>query len=137
MTTNRGISRAKRDEELALAIASGLSYRAAARAVGISLSTVQRRVKDPAFQRQVEEFRRGWLTATNNRIASHGPAAADTLAHLMQHADSENVRARAAQAMLSSMLAYHAEVEHEERLREIEKMLGIGETSKEAADAQA
>jgi hypothetical protein len=121
--TTQNRSRVVRDAALADALAGGLSYRAAAAQAGYSLSTVQRRMAEPGFQRRVAELRRSRLTAINDRLLASATTAVERLVHLVDNADSEQVQARAAHALLAHARAYIETTDQEQRIQEIEALL--------------
>jgi hypothetical protein len=74
MTTN-GHGRRDVDEVLVAALAAGASYEEAARAAGVSKSTVRRRMGEAAFRARVFDTRDELLTALRGRLLRAAPFA--------------------------------------------------------------
>jgi hypothetical protein len=95
------VSQAK-DERLAEALAGGANVKDAAAAAGVSRSTAQRRLQDPAFCRRVQELRREMTDRTVGRVQRSGVAAATVLSNLMLDAEEDRrIRLSAAQTLLA------------------------------------
>jgi hypothetical protein len=114
------IGRRKGDAALLLALASGRTVRAAARAAGIGERTATRRLADPAFRRRVSELRAEMVERALGRAAWGMRAAADTLRQLLR-AEKESVRLGAARALLELTVKLRESVELEQRLRAVEE----------------
>jgi hypothetical protein len=109
------------DEALALALASGQTLRAAA-AAGVAERTATRRWADPAFRRRVSELRGELVAQALGGVADGMADAAATLRALLG-ADSENVRLGAARALLELGVKLRENVELQERLQALEKLV--------------
>jgi transposase-like protein len=107
---------------LALALASGLSITAAAEHVGVSESTVHRRLKKPAFRRLIANLRGQTLEAALGRMAANMTRAADKIARLLD-SDNEAVALRAARTLMSLGLRLRDSIELADRIYDIERDL--------------
>jgi hypothetical protein len=99
MGTNENGGRGGRDGVLVSALGSGLSYAGAAKAVGLSKSTVARRMADPEFRARVVEEREAHLDAARRALAAAAPDAIGVLTELARGAGSESVRLGAARTV--------------------------------------
>jgi type II secretory pathway component PulF len=115
--------RKKADIDLVLAVACGASPESAALKAGVSRRTVYRRLKDPAFCQQVKEMRSSLVARSTSMLTAAGLGAVKTLTTLQDSAESEAVRLRAAQAVISLGHKLRETVEYEERLRALEKQM--------------
>jgi hypothetical protein len=105
MATNGNGKREAADELLVVALASGASYSAAAKAAHISKSTVARRMAEPDFRVRVIEEREAHLDSARRRLAAAGPEAISVLVELSRNATSENVRLGAARTVADLALS--------------------------------
>jgi hypothetical protein len=112
----------EKDSLLALALASGQSTAAAAEQAGISQRTVERRLADPAFRRQVADFRGELLATALGRLADNLTRAADTVAALLD-APEPHHRLRAARTLFSFALRLRDAVDLGDRVRDLEAEL--------------
>lgn len=64
---------------------------------------------DPAFKQQLQEARQCLRESILAKLSYAGHDAVGTLWELMQSADDERVRLRAAKAVLDSLRGFHAE----------------------------
>ena len=107
MSTNANGKR-DRDELVVAALASGSSYDEAAKAAGLSRSTVARRMREWDFRARVIEERERVVETVRGKLASTAPAAAEVIASLAASADSETVRLSAASRILDYSLRRRA-----------------------------
>src|SRR5262249_9579814 len=105
-----------------LALAAGASIRRAASAAGLSTQTVQRRLADPAFRKELDAVRRRLVDQAIGRLAATLTAASATLRQLLK-AQSEPVRLGAARAVLELHTRLKEAGELEARVAELEAML--------------
>jgi hypothetical protein len=114
--------RQENDSLLAVALASGQSLNAAADQAGVCRKTVERKLADPAFRRQVAEFRGELLATALGRLADNMTHAADKVAALL---DSEDPRLqlRAARLLFNFGVRLRETVELGERVRDLEAEL--------------
>lgn len=109
-----------RDERLALLLAVGCSARQAAHRSGFAVRTVYRRLKDDAFQQQVQAVRSQIFERTASRLGRLGLKAAATLQALLD-ADSETIRLGAAREILQAAVRLKSTMEFEARIRSLEE----------------
>ena len=109
----------KRNHDVLLAaLACGASQEKAAQQAGVSRSTVQRRLADPEFQRQLEAFRAELVQRTTAVLTASGLEFVKTLVTLTSAA----TRLGAARAGLEMAVKYR-EQEIEQRLTALEQRL--------------
>jgi hypothetical protein len=101
-------------------LARGESQANAARQTGLSDRTIRRRLDDPAFRQQVDEFRAQMLESASGRLADLLDQALDTLADLMTHSGPPAVRLQAAKCVFESALKYREAASLEQRLLALE-----------------
>jgi hypothetical protein len=110
MTTNENGDRRGRDGVLVSALGSGLSYAEAGKTVGLSKSTIARRMADPSFRARVIEEREANLDAARRALAAAAPNAIAVLTELSNHAASDAVRLGAARTMADLALGQRRRV---------------------------
>jgi hypothetical protein len=108
------------DENLALALAAGLTLRESAQAVGISERTASRRWADPGFRRQVSALRGEMVARSLGTMADGMAEAAQVLRGLLGSAN-ESVRLAAARSLLVLGVKLRESVEVEQRLQALEE----------------
>ncbi|MGL4555796.1 MAG: hypothetical protein ACRC33_31900, partial [Gemmataceae bacterium] len=111
--------RTSADECLAAALAAGRTALQAAELAGVSRKTVERRRRDPAFQQRVAVLRAELLDAATGALADRLSRAVETLAAALDDADAR-VRVRAADVLLTQMLAYRQHGELAARVAALE-----------------
>jgi hypothetical protein len=97
------------DDQLFQALVSGCHIENAASIAGISVRTAYRRLADPVFKVQLQDARQSLRESILAKLSDAGHDAVGTLWELMQTADDEGVRLRAAKAVLDSLRGFHAE----------------------------
>ena len=97
------------DDQLFQASVSGCHIENAASIAGISVRTAYRRLADPTFRSQLQDARQSLRESILAKLSDAGHDAVGTLWELMQSADDEGVRLRAAKAVLGSLRGFHAE----------------------------
>ena len=97
------------DDQLFQALVSGCHIENAASLAGISVRTAYRRLADPTFRSQLQDARQSLRESILAKLSDAGHDAVGTLWELMQHADDEGVRLRAAKAVLDSLRGFHAQ----------------------------
>ena len=93
------------DDRLFRALVSGCHVENAAVAAGVSERTAYRRLADPTFRKQLDDARQSLRESILARLADGGHDAIGVLTDLMHSSDDENVRLKAAKALLDSLLA--------------------------------
>ena len=111
------------DDRLVIELAAGRSIPDAARVVGCSEKTVDRRLASPAFRARVEQARRESFDAAAARLAAVATAAVAALAHLMHSADTDAARVSAARAVLTLALPWRGAVDVEAQLAELREQV--------------
>ncbi|MGD9857215.1 MAG: hypothetical protein AB7U20_19900 [Planctomycetaceae bacterium] len=111
--------RQKREDALVLALARGESIADAARLSGWSQRTIQRRLADPDFSRQVRDARADMIGRASARLADATDAAVQTLRDLLS-AESESVRLSASRSILELACRLRDSEELEARVAELE-----------------
>jgi transposase-like protein len=108
---------------LALAVARGLSVRAAARSIGENESTAAKWAARPDFKGRVNRLREEVISEAVGALAGLAKAAVSTLGELMKDTNEPEVRFKAARAILSDLISVreHAEVTRE--LAEVRKLV--------------
>ena len=107
------------DDALILALASGSSWRQAAKLVGIGQATVGRRMKDTAFRALVTERRAALLDEAAGRLVGLMRQASATLKSLLG-SQSDAVRLGAARCVLDAAVSIQSVIAFERRLSELE-----------------
>ena len=97
------------DDQLFQALVSGCHIENAASIAGISVRTAYRRLADPTFNGQLQDARQSLRESILAKLSDAGHDAVGALWELMQTADDEGVRLRAAKAVLDSLRGFHAE----------------------------
>ena len=97
------------DDQLFQALVSGCHIENAASIAGISVRTAYRRLADPTFRSQLQDARQSLRESILAKLSDAGHDAVGTLWELMQSADDEGVRLRAAKAVLDSLRGFHAQ----------------------------
>ncbi len=100
----------------ALAVAAGQPASVAAAAAGVTVRTVRRWLKRPAFKAAVEEIRSQLVSETLGKLLAQNGAAVDTLAALMK-SEQDQVKLAAASRLLELTLKTRHQVDLQ---REIE-----------------
>jgi AcrR family transcriptional regulator len=106
-----------------MALAGGLTVRAAAKRAGVSERTATRRWADAAFRRRVGELRAELLTRASGQLAGNMSKAARTLGKLLRSED-ERIAFQAAKAILETGVRIRDAAELEARLTALEKHMG-------------
>jgi hypothetical protein len=112
----------EKDVVLAVALASGMPIGTAADHVGIDRRTVNRKLADPDFRRQVAEFRGQLIATALGRMAENMTRAADAVAALLDDPDPA-LRLRAARTLFTCGLRLHDAVDLGDRVSDVEAEL--------------
>ncbi len=112
--------------QLILALAAGASTRKAGEKAGFSERTVQRRLRDDCFCREVARARGRIISRTTAMLARTSLRAVRALDKLL---DNENpaVKRMAARGVLDSLARISTQAEVEERIAQLEQTM-LGET---------
>jgi transposase len=112
----------RQEMQLVLALAGGRNITEAADMVGVSASTVRRRLKEPAFRRQVRELRAETFSEAAGLLARANTAAVATLIRLLAD-ESRTIQLHAARSILDYSTRFAETVDLTERICEIEERL--------------
>jgi len=129
----------KFEQKMEQAIAALLSHRSvedAARAVGISVNTLQRWMRTPEFQAALREARRKILSQAIGQLQNAANAAAKTVLKIMVDPTvPAGIRLRAAEVVLEQAVKAGEMEDTADRLAQLEQIAGLGRTSpKHSAD---
>jgi transposase len=108
----------QRDEALLLALASGQTAVEAAKAAGVSESTVGRRLKNRAFRRRLWDLRCQVVKDASARLAALMTKAADKLGTLLDSATEQSVL-QAARVVLGQGRSLYETALLQERIEEL------------------
>jgi len=109
----------EKDSLLALALASGVSIADASAQTGVGRTTIYRKLENPAFGRQVAEYRDRLIATALGRVADAMTRGADVLAQMLD-SPKDHIRIRAARALISLGLRLRESVDLTARMREVE-----------------
>ena len=114
----------KGDLVLITELAKGVNNRLSAKAAGVSIMTVSRRLNDSLFRREVSKQRRKALDLAAGILAEASAGAAKVLNSLAQNRKQPgHVRRSAARDVLDHSMRMRENLEIEERLLDIEEKL--------------
>jgi AcrR family transcriptional regulator len=116
-------SRRSYDEQLALAIASGLSVDEAAAKLGVSRTAAFRRWRDPAVKQRVVQLRQEMSDRAVGLLAESLCEAVTTLKQLMRDGNTDSLRLKAADRLLETGLKAAVMAQLEQRIAELEAAL--------------
>ncbi len=114
------------DDRLLLTLACGASVETAARTVGVSESTVYRRLKDAAFQKRLQAMRADMVERTSGMLTASGGEFVKTLLALLKENIPAAVRLGAARAGLELGMKIREITDLEQRIAALEEVLGDG-----------
>ncbi len=114
------------DDRLLMALACGATVENAARSTGVSDRTVYRRLKDPAFQRRLQQLRADMVQRTAGVMIAAATEAVKTLLSLMKPEIPPAVRLGASRAVIELGLKVKEVSDLEARLVALEEQLGEG-----------
>ena len=109
------------NEALMIALACGSTVEAAAAKAGLARRTAHRRLNDPAFRQQLQEFRCQMVERSSAMLSASGMEAAKTLLSLMERSIPHAIRLGAARAVLELGMKLRELLEVEQRLAALEK----------------
>ena len=111
------------DPKLQLALACGATAESAARQVGLSESTVRRRLKDPAFVRKVHKLRAEMHLRVADQLTASSTEGVRTMVLLMKEGNSGTVRLGAARSVVELSTKVRETADLAVRLTELERRL--------------
>ena len=115
---------AKSDDVLLIALACGATVEKAASQAGVSVSTVKRRLGDPAFRTRLRGVRSEIVERATGILTASAMESAKTLLELQKASTAAAVRLGAARSVLEMGMKLREVVDIEERLSALEQRLG-------------
>lgn len=109
-------------DRLALAVARGSSLAAAARHLDVPESTARRWAAEPTFKPTVDGFRRQMISRAVGHLTRAANSAVMVLVKLLK-SDDEDVRLKAARAVLSDLINVQSHTELADRIGALEAEL--------------
>lgn len=109
------------NETLLVALACGSTVEAAAAKAGLHKRTVYRRLDDPDFRQQLQEFRVNMLERACAMLTASSMEAVKTLLTLMERSVPHTTRLGAARSVLEIGVKMRELLEVEQRLSMVEK----------------
>ena len=122
MATQRG--KRNLDERLLLTLACGATVEVAARTLGVSESTIYRRLRDPAFTHRLQEIRADMVQRTGGMLTASGGEFVKTLLALVKENIPAAVRLGAARAGLELGMKIREMTDLQDRIAALEELLG-------------
>jgi hypothetical protein len=113
----------KADEVLLASLACGATREVAARQAGVSMSTVRRRMRDPEFLRQLQEFRADLVQRTAGTLTAAATEAVRALLELLKPSTPPASRLGAARSVLEIGMKVREAADLEQRLAALEQRL--------------
>ncbi len=110
---------------LALALARGVSAAKWARSNEVSKMTAYRWAKDPECKKAVEAFRRRMIDRAVGVLSQKTITAATRITNIAIEGDSDSVQLRACRAIFSDMITASKYSGLEERVSDMEKLVGL------------
>lgn len=117
--------RRRADDTLILALAGGATVEAAAANAGVGLTTVYRRLKDPAFRARLDAARADMVRQATAMLTAAATEAVNTLLDLQAKDSPPPTRLGAAKSVLEIGNRLRTEVDLAARLAALERALGL------------
>ncbi len=114
-------------EQLAIGVASGLSIHRAAKNLGIPDTTARRWAREASFKPIVEKHRGDIIDEAVGKLSRVSSKAAKTLCELLGPDHSDDVRLKAARAILDGLIMVRDHITISERLNALEDQLKHGQ----------
>jgi hypothetical protein len=111
------------DDVLVVALACGATIDTAAQRAGVAVRTVNRRLKDPDFQKRLAEVRTDMVKRATGVLTAAALEAVKTLMDLQKAATPAAVRLGAARTILEFGIKLREATEMEERIAALEAQL--------------
>ncbi len=106
-------------EAAAIALASGATQEAAARASDTHVTSIKRWNADPVFRARVRELRDELTERVLGRLTEAAASAVNTLLHLSLRGKTEGTRLKASDSILNHCFRIKDNVEMAERLKQL------------------
>jgi hypothetical protein len=110
-----------------MAFLCGATVESAARQAGVSERTARRRLKDPAFQQQLQALRADLNQRTAGALTAAATEAVRTLLELLKASAPPAVRLGAARSILDIGIKLQESAHFEGRLSALEQQLGAAD----------
>jgi hypothetical protein len=108
---------------LLLALACGANVESAARQTGLTERTVHKRLKDPAFRRQILAIRRDMVNRASGAMSAAAMESIKTLLELQRPSQPGTVRLGACRAMLEIGLKLREVTDIEEEVAQLRQLV--------------
>lgn len=118
------------NEALLIALACGATVEAAAAKAGLHKRTVYRRLDDPDFRQQLQEFRANMVERASAMLSAAAMEAVKTLLTLMERSVPHATRLGAARAVLEIGVKLRDLIEVEQRLTALEQSINANSAPK-------
>jgi hypothetical protein len=122
------------DTVLLLALACGSSAENAARKAGVHERTVQRRLADPAFQKQVKDLQAEMVQRSMGMLTAAAMEAVKTLVELSAPSAPPATRLGAARSIIEIGTKLRESIEYEARLAALEQRLDDAKKRDDSSD---
>jgi hypothetical protein len=116
-----------KDHRLLMALACGATIENAAQQVGVSASTVYRRLEDPEFKKSLQDIKADMVRRTAGALTAAGAEAVRTLLELMKVANPPPTRLGASRSVLEIGMKAREFAELEERLTLLEQQAQVNQ----------
>jgi hypothetical protein len=118
------------DPKLLLVLACGATVEVAARQVGVSESTVRRRLKEPEFQSKLHKLRADMHVRIADQLTAASTEGVRTMVQLMKETNPGSVRLGAARSVVELSTKVRETADLAIRLAELEQRLAEQEEGK-------
>jgi hypothetical protein len=113
----------RKDHQLLLALACGASVEVAARAVGISESTIRRRLHEKRFSTRLTQMRSEMSLRVADQLTAASTEGARTMVELMKPAYPPAARLGASRAVVELSMRARESADLQNRMAELERRL--------------
>jgi hypothetical protein len=120
-------ARQQLEHQLLLALACGASVEVAAQKLGISESTIRRRLRDPKFAARLTQMRADMALRVADQLTAASTEGARTMVELMKPANPPSVRLGASKAVVELGMKARENAELQARMAELERRLDAHE----------
>jgi hypothetical protein len=114
----------QKDHRLLLALACGASVEVAARTVGISESTIRRRLHEKRFSARLTQMRSDMAVRVADQLTAASTEGARTMVELMKQGNPPSVRLGASRAVVELSMKSRENADLQQRMAELERRLG-------------
>lgn len=122
--SGKSASTAARDDRIRIALAKGLSQRAAAKEAGVHLSTIVRRATDPDFMATVDELRKQAVSAGLGGFIMEIRDRQDQLREICNSGtEKDRVRLQGIKIWLDKVVQYNEHFDLTDKIAELQKLV--------------